>query len=161
MKKFINLFFLIIFLAFAFCSCSVKINTPKIPSTFKQNAVVTLGDFSFDCEICKDESSVSTKLNNTNALGLVMTYDGNDINFKYNDFSYDFDASNFEKANTSIIVYNVLDELDSEETQMHIIDGGVKYEGKTDFGSFILIQNDNGTLKSLVFKNNDFKIDFK
>ena len=44
---------------------------------------------------------------------------------------------------------------------MHIIDGGVKYEGKTDFGSFILIQNDNGTLKSLVFKNNDFKIDFK
>ena len=54
-----------------------------MPSTFKQNAVVTLGDFSFDCEICKDESSVSTKLNNTNALGLVMTYDGNDINFKY------------------------------------------------------------------------------
>lgn len=161
MKRFVNLLFLMIFLVFLFCSCSAKINTPKMPSTFKQNAVVTLGDFSFECEICKDASSVSTKVNNTNALALIMTYDGSNINFKYNDFSYDFDASNFEKANTSIIVYNVFVELDSEETQMHIIDGGVKYEGKTDFGSFILTQNDNGTLKSLVFKDNDFKIDFK
>ncbi len=161
MKRFVNLLFFVIFLVFLFCSCCAKINTPKMPSTFKQNAVVTLGDFSFECEICKDESSVSTKVNNTNALGLVMTYDGDNINFKYNDFLYDFDASNFEKANTSIIVYNVLGELDSEETQKHIIDGGVKYEGKTDFGSFILTQNDNGTLKSLAFKDNDFKIDFK
>ncbi len=38
------------------CSCNMKINTPKMPSTFNQNAVVTLGDFSFDYEICKDET---------------------------------------------------------------------------------------------------------
>ena len=42
-----------------FSSCSVKINTPEVPKAFTQNAVVTSGDFSYECEICKKEGSVS------------------------------------------------------------------------------------------------------
>lgn len=132
-----------------------------MPSTFNQNAVVTLGDFSFECEICKNESSVTAKINSTNAAGLVMSYDGNNINFKYNDFSYDIDGENFEKANIAIIIFDVINALSNEDTKKYVIDGGVKYEGKTNFGAFVLVQNNNTTLKSLTFKNKDFKVVFK
>ena len=138
-----------------------KINTPEIPQSFNQNAVVTSGDFSFECEICKNEESVSVTDKNTNALGLVMTYDGENVNFKYNDYSQNILGENFEKGNTAIIVYDVMNALCDENTKKHIIDGGVKYEGKTNFGEFILVQNDNSTLKSLAFKNSDYKIAFK
>lgn len=137
-----------------------KINTPEIPQSFNQNAVVTSGDFSFECEICKNWESVSVKVKNTNALGLVMTYDGKNVNFKYNDYLQDILGENFEKGNTAIIVYDVINALKNEDTQKHIIDGGVKYEGKTNFGEFVLVQNDNSTLKSLAFKNSDYKIIF-
>ena len=68
---------------------------------------------------------------------------------------------NFEKENAAIIIYDVISALSNDDTKLHIIDGGVKYEGKTNFGEFILVQNDNSTLKSLAFKNSDFKIVFK
>ena len=50
-------------------------------------------------------------------------------------------------------------EVLEKEAELHSI--SVKYEGKTNFGEFILVQNDNSTLKSLAFKNSDFKIVFK
>ena len=71
---------------FTFSSCTIKINTPEIPQSFNQNAVVTSGDFSFECEICKNEEIVSVKVKNTNALGLIMIYDGNTVNFKYDEY---------------------------------------------------------------------------
>ena len=160
MKKIFSLFFLVI-LSISFSSCKAKINTPEIPQSFNQNAVVTSGDFSFECEICKNEKSVSVKVKNTNALGLVMIYDGENVNFKYNDYSQNISGENFEKGNTVIIIYDVINALENEETQKHIIDGGVKYEGKTSYGEFILVQNDNSTLKSLAFKNSDYRIAFK
>ena len=150
MKKIISLLFVSLFI-FTFSSCTIKINTPEIPQSFNQNAVVTSGDFSFECEICKNEEIVSVKVKNTNALGLIMMYDGNTVNFKYDEYSKKISGENFEKINA----------LENEETQKHIIDGGVKYEGKTNFGEFVLLQNDNSTLKSLSFKNIDYRIDFK
>lgn len=160
MKKIISLLFVSLFI-FTFSSCTIKINTPEIPQSFNQNAVVTSGDFSFECEICKNEEIVSVKVKNTNALGLIMTYDGKTVNFKYDEYSKKISGENFEKGNTAIIVYDVINALENGETQRHIIDGGVKYEGKTNFGEFVLVQNDNSTLKSLAFKNSDYKISFK
>ena len=142
MKKIISLLLVSLFI-FTFSSCTIKINTPEIPQSFNQNAVVTSGDFSFECEICKNEEIVSVKVKNTNALGLIMMYDGNTVNFKYDEYSKKISGENFEKGNTAII------------------NGGVKYEGKTNFGEFVLVQNDNSTLKSLSFKNSDYRIDFK
>lgn len=101
------------------------------------------------------------KVKNTNALGLIMIYDGKNVNFKYDEYSKRISGENFEKGNTAIIIYDVINALENEETQKHIIDGGVKYEGKTNFGEFVLVQNDNSTLKSLSFKNSDYRIDFK
>lgn len=160
MKKIISLLLVSLFI-FTFSSCTIKINTPEIPQSFNQNAVVTSGDFSFECEICKNEEIVSVKVKNTNALGLIMIYDGNTVNFKYDEYSKKISGENFEKGNTAIIIYDVINALENEEMQKHIIDGGVKYEGKTNFGEFVLVQNDNSTLKSLSFKNSDYRIDFK
>ena len=160
MKKTLG-FILLIILIFMFGSCSVKINTPEVPKAFTQNAVVTSGDFSYECEICKKEGSVSITVKKTKALGLVMTYDGKNVSFKYSTYSYDILGENFEKENAAIIIYDVISALSNDNTKLHIIDGGLKYEGKTNFGEFILVQNDNSTLKSLAFKNSDFKIVFK
>lgn len=129
MKKIIS-FLLVSLFIFTFSSCTIKINTPEIPQSFNQNAVVTSGDFSFECEICKNEEIVSVKVKNTNALGLIMIYDGNTVNFKYDEYSKKISGENFEK-------------------------------GKTNFGEFVLVQNDNSTLKFLSFKNSDYRIDFK
>ena len=90
-----------------------------------------------------------------------MTYDGKNVSFKYSTYSYDILGENFEKENAAIIIYDVISALSNDNTKLHIIDGGLKYEGKTNFGEFILVQNDNSTLKSLAFKNSDFKIVFK
>ena len=98
MKKTLG-FILLIISIFMFSSCSVKINTPEVPKAFTQNAVVTSGDFSYECEICKKEGSVSITVKNTNALGLVMTYDGKNVSFKYSTYSYDISGENFEKEN--------------------------------------------------------------
>lgn len=158
-KLFLILFSLLT--ALTFSSCSIQINTPEIPQSFTQNAVVTSGDFSFECEICKNNKYTAVTVKNTNAAGLVMTYDGKNINFKFDDYSQDISADNFEKANTAIIVYDVITSLQSNTVEKHIIDGGIKYEGETSFGKFILVQNDNSALKSLAFKNSDYSILFK
>ena len=100
MKKTLG-FILLIISIFMFSSCSVKINTPEVPKAFTQNAVVTSGDFSYECEICKKEGSVSITVKNTNALGLVMTYDGKNVSFKYSTYSYDISGENFEKENNN------------------------------------------------------------
>ena len=112
---------------FTFSSCTIKINTHEIPQSYNQNAVVTSGDFSFECEICKNEEIVSVKVKNTNALGLIMIYDGKNVNFKYDKYSKKISGEYFEKENTAIIMYLLLTALENEETQKHIIDGGVKY----------------------------------
>ena len=126
MKKTLG-FILLIISILMFSSCSVKMNTPEVPKAFTQNAVVTSGDFSYECEICKKEGSVSITVKNTNALGLVMTYDGKKVSFKYSTYSYDISGENFEKENAAIIIYDVISALSNDDTKLHIIDGGVKY----------------------------------
>ena len=98
---------------------------------------------------------------NVNQQEILRNLDNNNIHYKYDEYSKKISGENFEKGNTAIIIYDVINALENEETQKHIIDGGVKYEGKTNFGEFVLVQNDNSTLKSLSFKNSDYRIDFK
>ncbi|MGN0521579.1 MAG: hypothetical protein ACI4IQ_02950 [Eubacterium sp.] len=158
MKKALPLIF--VFLLFA--GCQIKDYTPEMPVTFKQNVTVTSGDFSYDCEICKNESNVCVTVLSTSAKGLVMTYDGTILNFNYSDFSYDIDGRNFEKTNPAIAVYEVFDYINNTaELNAKKIDGGFKYEGSVSLGDFILIQNDDNTLKSLTFRATDYQIMFK
>jgi hypothetical protein len=141
--------------------CKVKNYTPEIPLTFNENVRVTSGDFSYDCEICKTEDNVSVTVNSTSAAGMIMTYDGSNLNFKYSDFSYDIDGSNFEKRNPAIVIYEVFEYINSNsQLTAKKIDGGYKYEGKISLGDFILIQNDDNTFSDITFRNTDYKIEF-
>lgn len=142
--------------------CRIKNYTPEIPVTFTDNVTVVSGDFSYQCEICKNETGVTVTVLSTKAQGLVMTYDGKNLNFNYDDFSYAVDGTNFEKSNPAIVIYEVFYYINTSETlKAKKIEGGYRYEGNISFGDFILTQNDDNTFKSLVFRGIDYVIEFE
>lgn len=141
--------------------CKVKNYTPEIPLTIEQNVKVTSGDFSYECKICKTESDVTVTVNSTSAQGMTMIYDGENLSFSYNDFTYDINGKNFEKQNPAIVIYEVFDYINrTEQLNAKKIDNGFKYEGKISLGDFILIQNEDNSLSVLTMRNIDYKIEF-
>ncbi|MGN1329430.1 MAG: hypothetical protein ACI4V4_07000 [Eubacterium sp.] len=157
MKKILPLF--LVFLLFA--GCKVKDYTPEIPLSFEQNAVVTSGDFSFSCRICKSEEEVVVSVTSTSAENMIMRYNGQKLTFLYDDFSYDIDGSNFERENIAIVIYEVFDYISStQELNVRKIESGFKYEGKISCGDFILIQNDDNSFESLALRNGELSVEF-
>ncbi|MCC8073613.1 MAG: hypothetical protein LIO62_05755 [Clostridiales bacterium] len=142
--------------------CKIKDYTPEIPIDFTSNATVTSGDFSFNCEICKNESAVSVTISDTNAQGMVMTYDGENLTLSYSEFSSDFSAENFDGINTAVVLFDVFRYIQTaEETEIKKTEQGFKYTGKTDVGSFTLLQNNDGSFSTLTFQSVDYKIKFE
>lgn len=151
----------ILLILFLFTGCEVKEYTPEIPDAFIQKAKVMSGDFTFECEICKTEGEVITTVTSTSAAGMVMTYDGEILNFNYGEYAYDIDGKGFERSNISIVVYEVFDSLISlSQPNVKKIEGGYQYYGKTTLGDFVLVQNDDNTLKSITIKSANLQIDF-
>lgn len=158
MKKILPIFLVLLLLS----GCKIKTYTPEIPVSFQQNAQVTSGDFSFSCKICKSEGKVAVTVTSTSASGMVMTYDGDKLNFLYDDFSYDIDGSNFEKNNIAILIYDVFEYIENtDELSVRKIDTGYKYEGSVSCGDFILIQNNDNSLSSLTLRTGDMKVEFE
>lgn len=159
MKKFVPIF--LVFTLLIFSGCKVKNYTPELPAAFTCDAVVSSGDFSFDCEICKTDEDVSVLVLSTSAKSMKMTCSGKELNFIYDDYSYTVNTLNFEKTNAAIVVYQVFDYLNTtEQISVKKIDGGYKYEGKISAGDFILIQNDDNSLKEITMKSFDYSIKF-
>lgn len=157
MKRLIPIFLIMLL----FTGCEVKEYTPEIPAAFTQRAKVMSGDFVFECEICKTEDKVITTVSNTSASGMVMTYDGSALNFYYGDYSYDIDGSGFERSNISIVIYEAFDSLASlSQPNAKKIENGYQYYGKASLGDFILVQNENNTLRSLSIKGANLEIEF-
>lgn len=160
LKKIVPLFLAISLILFS--GCKVKNYTPELPVDFNLSAAVTSGDFSFDCEICKNNGSVRVDVLTTSAQGLSMNCDGKSLTFVYDGCSYAVNASDFEKTNCAIVVYEVFDYLNSaERINVKKIEGGYKYEGKISIGDFILIQNDDNSLKEITMKASQYSIKFK
>lgn len=90
-----------------------------------------------------------------------MRYNGEKLNFLYDDFSYDIDGSNFERENIAIVIYEAFDYiLNTQELNVRKIDTGFKYEGKISCGDFILIQNDDNSFSSLTLRNGELSVEF-
>ena len=68
MKKLIPLLFAVSLLV----GCA-KSYTPILNTDFKLNAVYKIGDFSFSCEIVKNENIVSVTPTSTNAKNMIIT----------------------------------------------------------------------------------------
>lgn len=144
-----------------FTSCEVKEYTPEIPVAFTQRVKVMSGDFVFECEICKTEKDVKAIVSSTAAYGMVMTYDGSVLNFNYGDYSYDIDGKGFERSNISIVIYEVFESLASlSQPNVKKIENGYQYYGKTSLGDFVLLQNEDNTLRSLSIKSANLEIEF-
>lgn len=159
MKKVLPVLILICFLL---SGCKVKEYTPVIPVSFTKDIVVYTGDFSFSCEICKTEQSVTATITNTNAKGMKMTYDGSTLSFTYDDFSYELDGSKFEKNNIAIVIYEVFDYIENkQDLNAKKLDSGYRYDGKISIGNFTLIQNDDNSFKSLEIKECDYRVEFQ
>lgn len=83
------------------------------------------------------------------------------MNFYYGDYSYDIDGSGFERSNISIVIYEAFDSLASlSQPNAKKIENGYQYYGKASLGDFVLIQNENNTLRSLSIKSANLEIEF-
>lgn len=139
----------------------IKNYTPELPDELKQNASVSLGDFSYNCEICRNSENVTVTVLDTNAKGMVMMYNGNDLSFVYEDYSYSVNAENLEKTNVAIVIYQVFEALLCNDTASKKIENGYQYRGEIDLGEFVLIQNDDNTFKSITVIGPQMKIIFE
>lgn len=147
-------------IVFLFCGCKVKNYTPEL-TDFKQNASVTSGDFSYTCEICKNEGVVTIIATSTNAKGMCIRYDGKTASFIYDDIKLDFDGKKLDYTNPAIAVFEVFYYLQNNENiNVSKVDSGFKYEGKTNLGDFVLLQNDDLSYDALVFKDANIIFDF-
>lgn len=141
--------------------CKIKEYTPEIPSAFIQGARVSSGDFSFDVEICKNTDNVTVTVKSTEAAGMIMTYDGTDVTFLYGDYCESIPAQGIENTNVAIVVYDVMNAMQGEVlTQSVKIDKGYRYKGKTQYGDFTLIQNEDNSLRQITVSSLAMTIDF-
>ena len=71
MKRWLSLFSVLLLLALG--GCATKQYTPDVTADFEQSAVVTAGDFSYHCKICRTDGTVTVTVGDTAARGMVMT----------------------------------------------------------------------------------------
>ncbi|MGN1124298.1 MAG: hypothetical protein ACI4RR_08145 [Eubacterium sp.] len=160
MKRAFAFLFALIFVCLS--GCKVKNYTPEIPASFEQSVTVSDGDFSYECEACRKDGIVTITVLDTNAKGMVMSYNGKSLNLRYNQLSYDIDAKRFEKSNPAIVIYELFDYIENtQDMNVRKIDSGFKYEGRISSGSFILLQNEDNSFDTLSFKTNDIVYKFK
>lgn len=163
MKKAVLALTLVTVILFAGCSkesITPKTITPELPMSFNQRANVSSGDFSYSCEICKNEKSVSVKVTSTNAQGMVMTYDGSNMVFNYHDMVGETAGDSLPQNNIAIVIYEAYTGLLNDKTAPGKIDAGYKYQGKISLGDFILITDNDMRLKSFSMKSMDLKVEF-
>ena len=158
MRKFLPILPILFFISI-FTGCQIKEYTPELPISFNQKATVSTGDFAFECEICKTETKVDVTVLSTQAEGLVMSYNGQDLTFTYEDFSHAVDGKDFEPTNTAIIIYEVFESLNTT-AQSKKIDGGYQHFGKITLGDYVLLQNDDNSLKSIEIRSAGIFISF-
>ena len=151
MKKLLPIF--IVFVLFA--GCSVQTYTPELKD-FSQNASVDAGGFSYTCEITLQENVVSVTATSTNAKGMCIVYDGKSAAFKYLDMEYEIVSDKIDDTNPAKAVYDAFEALYSgfPDNASKTADG-FRYDGKTALGSFVLLQKEDYTYKSLHFKDAD------
>lgn len=161
MKRFLVLFSALALL-FGLAGCQTKQYTPDVTSDFVQKAVVTTGDFSYQCKISRIGGAVTVEVNSTSAKGLTMTCDGKTVRYSYADMEYEAQIGDLEPTNPAIAVFRVFDCLqNTQSVSAKKTDNGYKYEGTVPAGKFILYQAEDNSYDSLHFLNTDILIEFE
>lgn len=158
MKRIIPVFIAVILL---FAGCKVKTYNPEI-ADFSQSAAVETGSFSYTCDISLLENVVTVTAKSTNANGMSIVYNGKSAMFKYLDMEYEIVSDKIDYTNPARAVFEVFEVLKAEmpENASKTADG-FRYDGKTELGSFTVLQYDDYSYKSISFKDADIHIVFE
>ncbi len=158
MKKIIPI--AVLLLALLLTGCKVKNYTPEI-ADFSQKASVSTGEFSYSCEIVRNSEGVTVTATSTNASGLSVFYNGDTAVFRYSDMEYTLPAQRLNAANPAKAVYEVFESIASGKApDASKTADGFRYDGKTSLGSFTLLQFDDYSYKSIIFKDAGISILF-
>lgn len=109
MKRWLSLFSALLLLALG--GCATKQYTPDVTADFEQSAVVTAGDFSYHCKICRTDGTVTVTVGDTAARGMVMTCAGTMVRYRFDGMEYEARAQDLENTNPAIALYDVFSVL--------------------------------------------------
>lgn len=141
--------------------CTPRMFTPVLDTDFSKNAVYEIGDFSYKCKITKLENCLSVEVLSTRAKGLIITYDGEKVTFKRNKMVKSFPAKDIDATNPVLILYSVFESLENDENiEVKRVEEHYEYVGKTKIGEFMLIQNDDNSIASIVVPSADVVVKF-
>lgn len=141
--------------------CTQKTFTPVINTDFNLNAVYKTGDFSYSCKISCNGDTVTVQPTSTKAVDLIIKCDGKKVYFNKGEFSKEFDFSEIDNTNPAKLIYSVFDYLKSvEEPEVKRVNDCFQYVGKAPIGNFVLVQNDDNTLKSITIADANITINF-
>ena len=159
MKRWLSLFSVLLLLALG--GCATKQYTPDVTADFEQSAVVTAGDFSYHCKVCRTEGTVTVTVGDTAARGMVMTCAGTMVRYRFDGMEYEARAQDLENTNPAIALYDVFSALQQDGTvQAQKTQDGYKYQGTVPAGKFVLYQNEDGSYVSLHFLSSNILIEF-
>lgn len=108
MKK-ISLLFLIVFL---FVGCTKQTNIPNLNDEFTTNAIIQVGDFSYNAEIKWQNNVVYVTATSTNAKGLTMSCDGHNLIYSYCGMIKKADVTKINYDNPAVILYKAFSNND-------------------------------------------------
>lgn len=143
-----------------FCGCTVKQYTPDVTADFEQSAVVTAGDFSYHCKVCRKDGSLQVTVGDTAAKGMVMTCAGDLVRYQFDGMEYEAAAKDLAHTNPAIALHDVFSVLQQSSVQAQKTQDGFKYQGTVPAGKFVLYQNEDGSYSSLHFLNRSILIEF-
>lgn len=160
MKKVLLVFFGI--LPALLSACTVKNYTPVLTTVFTQKAVVETGGFLYHCEICRTgDGALCVTVSDTASAGMVMRCSGSTFYVTYGKISQSLDIEKVNQNNACVAVYHAFAALSSSsEPDARKTQEGFAFCGKTNLGTFTLLQLGDGTLQSLSFPSADLQITF-
>lgn len=98
----------------------------------------------------------------TQAKGMVMTYDGEQLEFVYGGYAHSVNGDGFERVNTAVVIYETMEYLETQpQTESKKTESGYKYSGRISSGDFILTQREDNSLDTLTIRSADYCIEFK
>lgn len=138
--------------------CSADSKSPELNLSFQRNAIITLGDFSYNALVKYDENTLYITATSTNANGMTISCNSKSVVYSYNSFIKSFEKSDISPYNPTVLLYDALNCLFSCEIEKE--DDGYTYLGKNELGPFYLKFDNSGNICSFLVDNAQIFINF-
>jgi len=150
--------FVFVILALTLTSCTSKTYIPEIKNSFETKALYTFGDFTYNCKITKDESSVSVLINDTNAAGMVIKCDGESVTFTQGNMKKAFPVSDIDVTNPALVLYQVFTSIETSNARLG--GDGYLFSGTVSAGEYTLTVSKAGEYKALSLSGAKISVKF-